>query len=107
MRASPRSSPRERCFNSEPEMKSALVRRLSSIERTFAVGISVSQIPHPLDVISPEDRALVLKAKDARDRDEPLDTPEVHAAMRRYLRAGMKYDEMRRKAGIQLRPLAE
>src|SRR5262245_10956219 len=87
-------------------MRSAIARRLGSIERTFGAGASISQLPHPLDVIRSEDRALVLQGK-ARERGEPLHTPEVHGAMRRFLRAAANYDEMRRKAGVQLRPIAE
>ena len=88
-------------------MRTPLERRLGSIERTFGVGAAIKQIPHPLDVISPEERALILGAKEAWDRGEPLDTPEVHAARRRYLRAGSSYDQMWRKAGVRLRPIAE
>jgi len=88
-------------------MRSTLARRLSSIERTFGVGVAIKKIAHPLDVISPEDRALILGAKEAWDRGEPLDTPVVHAARRRYLRAASNYDESQRKASVRLRPIAE
>ena len=88
-------------------MRSTLARRLGSMERTFGVGVAIKEISHPLDVISPEDRELVLKGRQARARGKPLDTPEVHAAIRRYLIAAANYVEMRRKAGFQFRPTAE
>jgi len=88
-------------------MRTTLARRLGSMERTFGVGVAIKESPHPLDVISPEDRELVLKGRQARARGKPLDTPEVHAAIRRYLIAAGNYVEMRRKAGFQFRPAAE
>ena len=88
-------------------MRTTLARRLGSMERTFGVGVAIKEIPHPLDVISPEDRELVLKGRQARERGKPLDTPEVHAAIRRYLIAAGNYAEMQRKAGFQFRPAAE
>src|SRR5262249_54548491 len=99
--------PRGRNIRSEAPMRTTLARRLGSMERRFGVGVAIKEIPHPLDVISPEDRELVLKGRQARATGKPLDTPEVHAAIRRYLIAAANYVEMRRKAGFQFRPTAE